>query len=104
MEQIRFLETKRGGRRLVYQNFMYTKKRQNDINTYWYCVKRDSLGCKGAVKTVNIDETQPPVVSCKTVNTGHFFTFVTYNFHNRKIIYIILVYVKMRVKLLSLIS
>lgn len=55
------LTTKRGGSKLVFNNFVYTKKKENDIHIFWYCVQRDSDNCKGAVKTLLTME--DPIVS-----------------------------------------
>lgn len=50
--ELTFVPTKRGGRNAVFNGFIYQKKRQNDINIYWYCCKRDSIGCQGSLKTL----------------------------------------------------
>ena len=60
MEQLRLLSTKRGGRKLVHNNYIYTKTRQSEINIYWYCVMRDSINYPGAMKTL-VNMTHPGV-------------------------------------------
>lgn len=52
MAELSFITTKRGGRNAVYDGYIYNKKRENDVNVFWYCTCRDSMGCKGALKTL----------------------------------------------------
>lgn len=47
-----FVATKRGGRNAVFNGYVYQKKKEDGVSVFWYCSKRDSLGCRGSLKTL----------------------------------------------------
>lgn len=62
-EQVQFLQTQRVGRKLVFNNYIYTKTNVTLLNRYWKCVRRDTEGCLATAVTLNLDEQLPPRVS-----------------------------------------
>ena len=55
MAQLEFVPSSRGGRKALYNGFMYTKHRVTGTGSFWHCVDRHSK-CKGRLK-LNVDET-----------------------------------------------
>ena len=45
------IPSNRGGSKLCYQGYMYTKHATRKTNQWWKCVKRSSTGCRGSLST-----------------------------------------------------
>ena len=55
MTEISFIPSVRGGRKVLYRGFVYTKHRAGQGGTFWHCVSRREK-CKGRIQ-VNAAET-----------------------------------------------
>lgn len=60
-QQLRFVSSKRGNRKLCHEGFSYQKKNQSATTIYWYCDQRETTGCRGALKTAADLEGEPRV-------------------------------------------
>jgi len=45
------IRSNKGGAKLCYQGYMYTKHATRKTQQWWKCVKRSSTGCKGSIST-----------------------------------------------------
>ena len=54
------IPSNRGGFKLCYQGYMYTKHATRKTNQWWKCVKRSSIGCKGNLSTTLQNENPAP--------------------------------------------
>ena len=45
------IPSNRGGSKLCYQGYMYTKHATRKTNQWWKCIKRSSTGCRGSLNT-----------------------------------------------------
>ena len=45
------IPSNRGGSKLCYQGYLYTKHATRETNQWWKCVKRSSIGCRGNIST-----------------------------------------------------
>lgn len=53
------ITSNKGGRKLIFENHMYTIKKESDVVIYWICTRRQSDKCNGALKTlITLDEPQ----------------------------------------------
>lgn len=68
---VRYITSHRGGRKLVFEDFIYMKKNSSATSTYWACSKRDSLGCMVTAISSAPNPDLPPRVS--TVQSPHQF-------------------------------
>ena len=50
----------RGGSKLCYQGYLYTKHATRETNQWWKCVKRSSIGCRGNLSTTLQNENPAP--------------------------------------------
>ena len=50
----------RGGSKLCYQGYIYTKHATRKTNQWWKCVKRSSTGCRGSLSTTLQNENPVP--------------------------------------------
>ena len=46
-----FIRNNKGGLKLCYDGYMYTKKSSNKSKTRWECTNREALACRGAIST-----------------------------------------------------
>ena len=51
LQAMELLTTQRGGIKCIFEDHIYTRKRENAGFIYWYCAKRDMNGCRGAMKS-----------------------------------------------------
>ena len=54
------IPSNRGGSKLCYQGYMYTKHATRKTNQWWKCVKRSSIGCRGNLSTTLQNEHPVP--------------------------------------------
>ena len=54
------IPSNRGGSKLCYQGYMYTKHATRKTNQWWTCVKRSSTGCRGSLSTTLQNENRVP--------------------------------------------
>ena len=54
------IPSNRGGSKLCYQGYMYTKHATRKTNQWWKCVKRSSIGCRGNLSTTLQNENPVP--------------------------------------------
>ena len=54
------IPSNRGGSKLCYQGYMYTKHATRKTNRWWKCVKRSSTGCRGSLSTTLQNENPVP--------------------------------------------
>ena len=54
------IPSNRGGSKLCYQGYMYTKHATRKTNQWWKCVKRSSTGCRGSLSTTLQNENPVP--------------------------------------------
>ena len=54
------IPSNRGGSKLCYQGYMYTKQATRKTNQWWKCVKRSSIGCRGNLSTTLQNENPVP--------------------------------------------
>ena len=54
------IKSNKGGLKLCYQGFMYTKHATRKTSQWWKCVKRSSTGCRGSLSTTLQNENPVP--------------------------------------------
>ena len=54
------IPSNRGGSKLCYQGYLYTKHATRETNQWWKCVKRSSIGCRGNLSTTLQNENPVP--------------------------------------------
>ena len=54
------IPSNRGGSKLCYLGYMYTKHATRKTNQWWKCVKRSSIGCRGNLSTTLQNENPVP--------------------------------------------
>ena len=57
---MKIIPSNRGGSKLCYQGYMYTKHATRKTNQWWKCVKRSSIGCRGNLSTTLQNENPVP--------------------------------------------
>ena len=57
---MKIIPSNRGGFKLCYQGYMYTKHATRKTNQWWKCVKRSSTGCRGSLSTKLQNENPVP--------------------------------------------
>ena len=57
---MKIIPSNRGGSKLRYQGYMYTKHATRKTNQWWKCVKRSSTGCRGSLSTTLQNENPVP--------------------------------------------
>ena len=62
--EITFIDSNKGGRKLFYQGFSYTKRNTGSVYVYWACSERDMYTCNGTLKTL-LDLSNPEVSSSR---------------------------------------
>ena len=54
------IPSNRGGSKLCYQGYMYTKHATRKTNLWWKCIKRSSTGCRGSLSITLQNENPVP--------------------------------------------
>ena len=62
--EITFIDSNKGGRKLFYQGFSYTKRNTGSVSVYWACSEREKYTCNGTLKTL-LDLSNPEVSSSR---------------------------------------
>ena len=50
--EVTFIDSNKGGRKLFYQGFIYTKRNTGSVSVYWACSAREKYTCNGTLKTL----------------------------------------------------